>query len=649
MTAESCTLPYPERFRAATQYVSNPPQGSATISDDVRLVLFALLKQATEGPCKEPKPWGWNMVESAKWQSWSQLGNMSKEEAMRLYVRTLEEVQPNWWGIGSNPAPAAPQQTAAPTPAPADAPSNLAPATNGGGPSSEQRLSEAAAEGSWSTPYLDGASKPAPRYEHGMAVMGSKMFVIGGNSAGGRYLNDIWLFDFAALEWSQASTKSPTGPSPPPSSEPDAPPPPPPPPLPPIAGHEVVVWKNSLLVIGGHVKSKDATGELMVRVLDPQSMNWSILEPSGPAPTSRGGHTATLFGSKLFVFGGEDLARRPLGDLNILDLETMSWSQPEMHGRVPSARSGHVCVAVDDFMVIFGGGSLAHCFNDTCVLDTQTMTWHKTLMHGRLPSPRAGHSASLLGTHWYVVGGGNNSAGCTDMAFLDVLPVADKRWLGEERVEGVEREVQLSWTIVGTIPERSYIASEGMSLVTVASANVLVSFGGYNGKYSNALSLFRPHGNMDGRNKASPQTPPKEDEVNSSRSPQPKTAGERTGGGSPTDMQSKLEAAWREAENASREAAAAKESAAHELALMRRQLMSAQTSLDEKEKAFETAKAQLQAEQSKSFKLEAEIAELRHQLQNMGELEKELEMYRRQAQEAEKKGAGIWGWVGGQS
>lgn len=118
----------------------------------------------------------------------------------------------------------------------------------------------------------------------------------------------------------------------------------------------------------------------------------------------------------------------------------------------------------------------------------------------------------------------------------------------------------------------------------------------------------------------------------------------QNGGG---DVQNKLAAAWKEAENASREAAAAKEAAAHELALMRRQLMAAQTSLSEKEKAHETVTSQLQEEQSKSFKLEAEIAVLRHQLQKMNELEKELEMYRRQAQESQKKGGGIWGWVGG--
>ena len=37
-------------------------------------------------------------------------------------------------------------------------------------------------------------------------------------------------------------------------------------------------------------------------------------------------------GSKLFVFGGEDVVRRPLGELLVLDLATWRWSRPETSG-----------------------------------------------------------------------------------------------------------------------------------------------------------------------------------------------------------------------------------------------------------------------------------------------------------------------------
>ena len=38
-------------------------------------------------------------------------------------------------------------------------------------------------------------------------------------------------------------------------------------------------------------------------------------------------------GNKVYLFGGEDAARRPQGDLFILDLADMEWQSPEVTGR----------------------------------------------------------------------------------------------------------------------------------------------------------------------------------------------------------------------------------------------------------------------------------------------------------------------------
>ncbi len=40
----------------------------------------------------------------------------------------------------------------------------------------------------------------------------------------------------------------------------------------------------------------------------------------------------TLVGSKVYLFGGEDAARRPQGDLFVLDLADMEWQSPEVTG-----------------------------------------------------------------------------------------------------------------------------------------------------------------------------------------------------------------------------------------------------------------------------------------------------------------------------
>lgn len=128
-------------------------------------------------------------------------------------------------------------------------------------------------------------------------------------------------------------------------------------------------------------------------------------------------------------------------------------------------------------MLTFGGGATGHCHGDLWYLDTATATWHEPPVSGAGPAPRAGCSAALLDDYWYVFGGGNNSAGCPDM------------WrLGLHRL-GTD---SLQWEQICTFDMRSSLASEGASAVAVPALGALVAFGGYNGTYHNAVSVFKP-------------------------------------------------------------------------------------------------------------------------------------------------------------
>jgi len=631
-------MPYPEKFHAAVDFVSNPHPEAKALSDELRLLLFALYKQATQGPCNEPKPWSWNVIETAKWQGWSQLGDMSKAEAMRHYVHQVEQNQPDWWSITYQTK----MHLKSPSKPPEDNGTDATAALHENQEAinkthaRNQKIHEATAEGSWSTPYLSNTSKPLPRYEHGIAFVEDEMFVIGGN-CGGRYLNDVWTFDFATLTWTsiacQATVDSPNSP------------------LPPIAGHSVIQWKNALLVVGGHVKAKDMTETMVIRSLDLDSMKWSIVETTGKAPRPRGGHSVTLLGEKLYVFGGEDVARRPLNDFYVLHLETLEWTNLSSVTNAPAARSAHVSMSfMDRYLLFFGGGSVASCFDDLFVFDTERMRWHSAPVKGRKPSPRAGHAGAILHGRWYIVGGGNNASGCTDMAYLDlsqlnVWPVSTM--MDDESDDGSvpegpdldDIEYDVKWTIVGTIPERSYLASEGMSLISVEDANVLVAFGGYNGRYSHAVSLFRP------KNETPVHEYSLESELSShldSGTPKAANQGKNDGANQQLQrLQSKLDAV-------NKNAAAAKEAASQELALMRRQLVSTQAMLQEKDAALNQSKEQLSQQQAKTFRLEAEVAELRNKLDKVAELEKELKMYRQKQQVAGNTTGGLWGWVAGE-
>ena len=46
----------------------------------------------------------------------------------------------------------------------------------------------------------------------------------------------------------------------------------------------------------------------------------------------------------LYIFGGEDSSRRPVSELHVLDLASMTWREVQTTGRAPAARSAHAAV-----------------------------------------------------------------------------------------------------------------------------------------------------------------------------------------------------------------------------------------------------------------------------------------------------------------
>ncbi|XP_028449523.1 acyl-CoA-binding domain-containing protein 5-B isoform X4 [Perca flavescens] len=80
------------KFVAAVKVIrSLPEEGPFQPSDDMMLLFYSYYKQATVGPCNIPRPNGfWDTHGKAKWDSWSSLGNMTKEQAMKNYVEDIQ-------------------------------------------------------------------------------------------------------------------------------------------------------------------------------------------------------------------------------------------------------------------------------------------------------------------------------------------------------------------------------------------------------------------------------------------------------------------------------------------------------------------------------------------------------------------------------
>ncbi|XP_075408662.1 acyl-CoA-binding domain-containing protein 5 isoform X2 [Tenrec ecaudatus] len=81
------------RFEAAVKVIQSLPQnGSFQPTNEMMLKFYSFYKQATEGPCKLSRPGFWDPIGRYKWDAWSSLGDMPKEEAMIAYVEEMKKI-----------------------------------------------------------------------------------------------------------------------------------------------------------------------------------------------------------------------------------------------------------------------------------------------------------------------------------------------------------------------------------------------------------------------------------------------------------------------------------------------------------------------------------------------------------------------------
>ncbi|KAJ4829842.1 hypothetical protein Tsubulata_016555 [Turnera subulata] len=479
--------------------------------------------------------------------------------------------------------------------------------------------------------------KPSARYKHAAAVADEKLYVFGG-SRNGRYLSDVQVFDLRSLVWSSLKLEV-DGDKAQGIDLQDV--------LPATSDHSMVKWGNKLLVLGGH--SKKASDTLTVRFIDVQTHACGIIETLGKVPVARGGHSTTLVGSKLIIFGGEDRNRKLLNDVYALDLETMTWDVVETTQTPPAPRFDHTAaIHADRYLLIFGGCSHSVFFNDLHVLDLQTMEWSQPEMQGDLVSPRAGHAAVTIDENWYIVGGGDNRNGCPETVVLNMS--------------------KLAWSALASVKERDPLASEGLSVSSeiIDGENHLVAFGGYNGRYNNEVFVMRlkPRDTLRPKIFQSPAAAAAAASVTAAYA----LAKSEKLDFSNINLNSKGSEKSVSEQDLIIEIDALKEdkrvlelslTEAHaENSRIREKIDDVNATHAELSKELHSVQGQLVAERSRCFKLEAQIAELQKMLESLQSIENEVQILRRQKsaleQEMEHDSAaqrqgsgGVWRWIAG--
>eukprot|EP01111_Echinosteliopsis_oligospora_P009647 TRINITY_DN2862_c1_g1_i2.p1 TRINITY_DN2862_c1_g1~~TRINITY_DN2862_c1_g1_i2.p1 ORF type:complete len:381 (-),score=125.34 TRINITY_DN2862_c1_g1_i2:607-1749(-) len=251
------------------------------------------------------------------------------------------------------------------------------------------------------------------RFGHSTVSVDGKLLLFGGgsmNDEGGIFLNDVLFFQPAEGKWTVAVTKGqiPTG----------------------RAKHtSSLIDGRHMIVFGGGDGTRLWDD---VYTLDIEKMTWKKEECKGTRPSPRWGHSTVLNGKELIVFGGHEGTRR-LNDVHILDTDTMTWRKPEVKARsstadFPSPRAGHTSSLIGPHMLVWGGGD-GRIQADMYGLDTRTWEWW---WGGSAPA-RCAQTTTRIGDVLYAFGGGDGVACFNDVLVLDVRDKLDSIYLAKSQ------------------------------------------------------------------------------------------------------------------------------------------------------------------------------------------------------------------------
>ncbi|BGP15347.1 hypothetical protein JCM10213_003428 [Rhodosporidiobolus nylandii] len=182
---------------------------------------------------------------------------------------------------------------------------------------------------------------PEGRYGHAAAMVGSRFFVVGGQTDDGGFRNDLWWFDLQKLKqgqprWSVVEYQ-PGQVVPPPRT-----------------GHTCVTSGDCLYIFGGTDGAYHYNDTWQYSLLTGE---WTELACIGYIPVPREGHAATLVDDVMYVFGGRGVDGKDLEDLAAFRIGNHRWFMFQNMGPAPSGRSGHAMATWQTKVLVLGGES----------------------------------------------------------------------------------------------------------------------------------------------------------------------------------------------------------------------------------------------------------------------------------------------------
>lgn len=158
--------------------------------------------------------------------------------------------------------------------------------------------------------------------------------------------------------------------------------------------------------------------------------SWASAVAEGIPPSARGGHSTTLVGQNLVIFGGHYYSDKNTGfvylnDTHFLNVKESKWKKPYCNGKLPPPRYNHTAVYAAGEIFVFGGkGPNTTVYNDLYTFSPKSNSWLLAKETGEAPNPRYGHTANFYNKKIYIFGGWNGKSYFGDLHCFDLVKMA---------------------------------------------------------------------------------------------------------------------------------------------------------------------------------------------------------------------------------
>uniref|UniRef100_A0A7M4END2 rRNA biogenesis protein RRP36 n=1 Tax=Crocodylus porosus TaxID=8502 RepID=A0A7M4END2_CROPO len=235
---------------------------------------------------------------------------------------------------------------------------------------------------------------PYMRYGHSAVLIDDTIYIWGGRNDTEGACNVLYAFDVSTHKWFTPKVSG---------MVPGA-----------RDGHSACVLRKSMYIFGGYEQLADCFSN-DIHKLDTNSMIWTLISAKGTPARWRDFHSATIIGTKMFVFGGRADRFGPFHSNNeiycnrikVFDTETNSWLDSPPTPVLPEGRRSHSAFCYNGELYVFGGynARLNRHFHDLWKFDPVSFSWRKIEPKGKGPCPRRRQCCCRVGDKIILFGG----------------------------------------------------------------------------------------------------------------------------------------------------------------------------------------------------------------------------------------------------